>query len=62
MATNETAPTSTATCKYCKGDYSAERAEIGYPYCMKPECTKQGRADKNAAPVELEVLQPETRF
>lgn len=51
-----------ATCTFCGDSYSGERAEIGYAYCMKKECSSRGQKEKNAAPIELEVIQPETRF
>lgn len=31
-----------ATCVYCGGDYSEERAAIGKAYCMAKDCVKQG--------------------
>ena len=29
-------------CKYCQSEYSDERAEAGYDYCMSEECQKIG--------------------
>jgi len=31
-----------AICKYCQSEYSDERAEVGYDYCMSEECQKIG--------------------
>lgn len=61
MDTNEHTH-ATATCIFCQAPYSAERAEIGYAYCMKKECTSRGKEAKGSAPIEIEVIQPETRF
>ena len=62
MTTDDATVTEDPTCKYCGEKFAAARAEIGYPYCMKKNCTEQGKKDKGAAPIEIEVVQPETRF
>lgn len=49
-----------ATCVYCGDEYSQERAEIGYPYCMKRECTEQGKKDKGATPIEFTFTEADT--
>jgi len=28
------------SCRNCGGEFSAERAELGYDYCTKPECVE----------------------
>lgn len=33
---------SMAKCVYCEGEYSDERSEAGYDYCMADACYKQG--------------------
>ena len=62
MTTPSPAPEPTADCVYCGDAFPAARAEIGYPYCMKPACTAQGREDRKTAPIELNDVAPETRF
>lgn len=64
MTTNDdnTANTDQADCVYCGDKFPSARAEIGYPYCMKPACTAQGKADRKTAPVEIDIIQPEARF
>ena len=59
MTTDENADT-LAFCAYCEGAYPAERAEIGYPYCMKPGCVAEGKAAKNAAPIEVVFTEADT--
>jgi hypothetical protein len=31
-----------ATCVYCLSDYSDERSELGYDYCLEKECQHKG--------------------
>lgn len=31
-----------AKCLYCESDYSDERAELGYDYCMADKCQQLG--------------------
>lgn len=31
-----------AQCVYCESDYSDERSELGYNYCMADKCQQQG--------------------
>lgn len=60
--TNSTPAEASPTCPYCGDEYAAERAEIGYAFCMKKECSAQGKKDKGTKPIEIAVVQPETRF
>lgn len=49
----------TAICAICGEGFNAERAELGYNYCMRQACAKLGF---KAKPVEVEVVPTETRF
>ena len=53
-------------CFVCGGPFSAERAALGYGYCMKPECVKQGKKPlqfiavaQNKAADAINILTPE---
>ena len=46
-----------ATCPHCLGDFPAERAELGYNYCMKKECCKKGF---KAEPIEVTFTEADT--
>ena len=46
-----------ATCTYCQGDYPEARAELGYNYCMKPDCREQGF---KVTPIEITFTEADT--
>lgn len=37
-----------AICKFCKSEFSDERLEAGYDYCMVGDCANKGLAEKTA--------------
>jgi len=37
-----------AICKYCNSEFSDERLEAGYDYCMVGDCANKGLAEKTA--------------
>lgn len=49
----------TANCIFCEGEFPAARLELGYNYCMKPDCREQGFKVK---PIEIEQVATEARF